>query len=80
MITAAAILKNGEKRKEAERFMEYLFSKEAMQIMREYRMNPLTDAQNDKNKYGDIGIVPNDDLRWMAGEKQALIREWINAK
>ena len=80
MITAAAILKNGEKRKAAERFMEYLFSKEAMQIMREYRMNPLTDAQNDKNKYGDIGIVPNDDLRWMAGEKQALIREWINAK
>lgn len=80
MITAAAILKNGEKRKEAERFMEYLFSKEAMQIMREYRMNPLTDAQNEKNKYGDIGIVPNDDLRWMAGEKQALIREWINAK
>ena len=80
MITAAAILKNGEKRKEAERFMEYLFSKEAMQIMREYRMNPLTDAQNDKNKYGDIGIVPNDDLRWMAGEKQALIREWLNAK
>ena len=80
MITAAAILKKGEKRKEAERFMEYLFSKEAMQIMREYRMNPLTDAQNDKNKYGDIGIVPNDDLRWMAGEKQALIREWLNAK
>ena len=80
MITAAAILKNGEKRKAAERFMEYLFSKEAMQIMREYRMNPLTDAQNDKNKYGDIGIVPNDDLRWMAGEKQALIREWLNAK
>ena len=80
MITAAAILKNGEKRKEAERFMDYLFSKEAMQIMREFRMNPLTDAQNDKNKYGDIGIVPNDDLRWMAEEKQALIREWINAK
>ena len=80
MITAAAILKNGEKRKEAERFMEYLFSKEAMQIMREYRMNPLTDVQNDKNKYGDIGIVPNDDLRWMAGEKQVLIREWLNAK
>ena len=80
MITAAAILKNGEKRKEAERFMEYLFSREAMQIMREYRMNPLTDVQNDKNKYGDIGIVPNDDLRWMAGEKQVLIREWLNAK
>ena len=80
MITAAAILKNGEKRKEAERFMEYLFSKEAMQIMREYQINPLADVLNDKNKYGDIGIVPNDDLRWMAGEKQALIKEWLNAK
>ena len=55
-------------------------SKEALQIMRDYRMNPLADALNDKNKYGDIGTVPNDDLRWMAGEKQALIREWINAK
>ena len=80
MITAAAILKNGEKRKEAERFMEYLFSKEAMQIMREYQINQLADVLNDKNKYGDIGIVPNDDLRWMAGEKQALIKEWLNAK
>ena len=80
MITATAILKNGEKRKEAERLMEYLLSKEALQIMREYRMNPLADVLNDKNKYGDIGVVPNDDLRWMAGEKQALIREWINAK
>ena len=80
MITAVAILKNGEKRKEAERLMEYLLSKEAMQIMREYRMNPLADVLNDKNKYGDIGTVPSDDLRWMAGEKQALIREWINAK
>ena len=80
MITAAAILKNGQKRKEAERLMEYLFSKEALQIMREYQMSPLADALNDKNKYGDIGIVPNDDLRWMAGEKQALIREWLNAK
>lgn len=80
MITAAAILKNGEKRKEAELFMEYLFSKEAMQIMREYRINLLADALNDKNRYGDVGIVPNDDLRWMAGEKQALIREWLNAK
>ena len=80
MITAVAILKNGQKRKEAERLMEYLLSKEALQIMREYRMNPLADALNDKNKYGDIGTVPSDDLRWMAGEKQALIREWINAK
>ncbi len=80
MITAAAILKNGEKRKEAERFMEYLFSREALLIMREYRMIPMADALNDRNKYGDIGIVPNDDLRWMAGEKQVLIREWINAK
>ena len=80
MITAAAILKNGEKRKEAERFMEYLFSKEAMQIMREYQINQLADVLNDKNKYGDIGIIPNDDLRWMAGEKQALIKEWLNAK
>ena len=80
MITAAAILKNGEKRKEAERLMEYLFSKEALQIMREFQMSPLADALNDKNKYGDIGTVPNDDLRWMAGEKQALIREWLNAK
>ena len=80
MITAVAILKTGEKRKAAERFMDYLFSKEAVQILREFRMNPLVDALNDKNKYGDIGTVPNDDLRWMAGEKQALIREWINAK
>lgn len=80
MIAAAAILKNGEKRKEAERFMEYLFSREALLIMREYRMIPMADALNDRNKYGDIGIVPNDDLRWMAGEKQVLIREWINAK
>ena len=80
MITAAAILKNGSKRKEAERFMEYLFSKEALQIMREYRMNPLADVLSNKNKYGDIGVVPNDDLRWMAGEKPVLIREWINAK
>jgi hypothetical protein len=48
--------------------------------MRDYRMNPLADALNDKNKYGDTGDVPNDDLRWMAGEKQTLIREWINAK
>ena len=80
MITAAAILKTGEKRKAAERFMEYLFSKEAMQIMREYQINQLADVLNDKNKYGDIGIVPNDDLRWMAGEKQALIKEWLNAK
>ena len=80
MITAVAILKNGEKRKEAQRFMEYLFSKEAMQIMREYRMNPLTDALDNKNRYGDVGLVPSDDLRWMAGEKQALIREWLNAK
>ena len=80
MITAAAILKTGEKRRAAERFMDYLFSKEAVQILREFRMNPLVDALNDKNKYGDTGTVPNDDLRWMAGEKQALIREWINAR
>ena len=80
MITAAAILKTGEKRKEAQRFMEYLFSREALQIMREYRMNPLADVLNDKSKYGDIGTVPNDDLRWMAGEKPVLIKEWINAK
>lgn len=80
MITAAAILKTGAKRKAAERFMEYLYSKEAMQIMREYHLNPLADMVMDKNRYNDIGTVPNDDLRWMAGEKQELIKKWLNAK
>jgi len=80
MITAAAILKNGENRKPAERFMEYLFSKEALQIMREYRMDPLADAPDVKRKSSAIGPIPNDDLGWMAGKKQELIKQWLNAK
>jgi len=26
------------------------------------------------------GLLPNDDLGWMAGRKQELIKEWLNAK
>ena len=79
MITAAAILKNGEKRQEAERFMEYLFSKEAMQIFREYGRKPLADEPSGE-KRGTPLLTANDDLRWMAENKQELIKEWLNAK
>ena len=80
MITAAAILKNGENKKAAERFVDYLYSKEAQQIMREYGMKPLLDGLREKRKTDELRLIPNDDLRWTAGQKQELIRAWLNAK
>lgn len=80
MITAVAILKGGENRKAAQRFMDYLFSREAALIMREYGMNPIVDGLTEKGRANEIQFIPNDDLRWTAGQKQELIRAWLNAK
>ena len=75
MITAVAILKNGEKRKEAERLMEYLLSKEALQIMRDYRMNPLADALNDKtlDGRGKAGADPGMDQCKVTGRISCMV-------
>ena len=80
MITAAAVLKGGENKKSAERFIDYLFSKEALQIMREHGMKPLVNGLAETGNTGASRMIPNDDLRWTAGQKQNLIRAWLNAK
>lgn len=81
MITAVAILKKGENQKAAARFIDYLFSKEAVRIMQEHGMRPLADGLPSVGGNAKIpGLLPNDDLGWMAGRKQELIKEWLNAK
>ena len=80
MITAVAILKRGENPNAAQRFIEYLFSKDALRIMRERGMYPLLDEMAMKNMADTPGLIPSDDLLWMAGQKQELIKAWVNAK
>jgi len=80
MITAVAVLRTGENRKAAERFVEYLFSKEALRIMQEHGLKPLVNEIDQKDRPKALNLISNDDLRWMAEQKQELIKEWLNAR
>ena len=80
MITGAAILAQGNHKQEAREFMEYLLSREAAQIMRNYGMRPLADVLQQEEERKENLLFPNDDLYWTAHRKQGLIKEWLNAK
>ena len=80
MITGAAILAIGIHKEESRRFMEYLLSPEAAQIMRAHGIRPLGETLRQEGAQREKLLFPNDDLYWIAVRKQELIKDWLNAK
>lgn len=80
MITGAAILAKGIHKEESRRFMEYLLSPEAAQIMRAHGIRPLGEMLRQEGAQREKLLFPNDDLYWIAVRKQELIKDWLNAK
>ena len=78
--TGAAILAKGIHKEESRRFMEYLLSPEAAQIMRAHGIRPLGETLRQEGAQREKLLFPNDDLYWIAVRKQELIKDWLNAK
>lgn len=85
MLTCAAIMRNAEHVDEAKAFLDYLMSDEGMELLPEngyhyiwhVKKYPYNDGR--RELLGNIS-VPVDDLGWTAGDKNEIIRAWLNAK
>jgi len=80
MITAAAVIARAKHKKAADLFMEFLFSKEARQLMRDHGYRTFDETGEDFSGSGEKLSVPADDLRWMAEGKHDIVKTWLNAR
>lgn len=82
-ITGAAVLK-GNNLEEAHCFMDYLLSKQSKDLLASkgypllWRVSDYTHDDGRKMMIGNLQLAV-DDLSWTAGQKSAVIQQWLNA-
>lgn len=83
-ITGAAILQ-GQNLQEAQAFMDYLLSERSKDLLASkgypllWRVSDYAHDDGRKMMIGDLQLAV-DDLSWTAGQKSAIIQQWLNAK
>lgn len=81
LLRGVAVLKAGTDQREAQAFIDYLLSPEGTALLQD--LDPykqyLIGAANRKETIREGQELPNNDLGWMARERQAIITAWLNA-
>lgn len=84
MLTGVSLLKNGQNKLEAQSFMDYLMSKEGVEVLEKNNLHYLWHVTQKSGKDGRklLGRIntPVDDLNWTATYKDEIIRQWLETK